>query len=76
VTGPATSANKTDFPAGGPPQRIAAADLNRDGKADLVLPITADAWQPVAKVAKTLIRGIDRIDPAYYTVAYGDGHPT
>jgi hypothetical protein len=35
---------KTDFPAGGSPQRIAAADLDGDGNFDLVLPITtADA---------------------------------
>ena len=33
--------NKTDFPAGGAPQRIAAADLDGDGNLDLVLPITA-----------------------------------
>jgi hypothetical protein len=32
---------KTDFPVGGPPQRIIAADLNRDGKLDLILPIQA-----------------------------------
>jgi len=33
--------NKTDYAAGGAPQRIAAADLDGDGNVDLVLPITA-----------------------------------
>jgi FG-GAP-like repeat len=32
---------KTDFPAGGAPQRIAAADLDGDRNLDLVLPLTA-----------------------------------
>ena len=32
---------KTDVPVGGPPQRIIAADLNRDGRPDLILPIQA-----------------------------------
>lgn len=32
---------KTEFPAGGPPRRIATADLDGDRNPDLVLPITA-----------------------------------
>jgi hypothetical protein len=39
--GTGTFKRKTDFPAGGAPQRIAAADLDGDRNLDLVLPITA-----------------------------------
>ena len=38
--GTGTFKSKTDFPAGGAPQRIAAADLDGDRNLDLVLPIT------------------------------------
>jgi hypothetical protein len=39
--GTGTFKRRADFPAGGAPQRIAAADLDGDRNLDLVLPITA-----------------------------------